>query len=286
VTCKAIKVVIPACVRPVSPGPFMAAACAVLAVMAYGLAAGCTEAGAPTPAGSLAGAPFVYVTGKGGTNEVSQYASLGSGALRPLTPPNVPSGEFPYDIAVSPQGTSAYAVDNLSPTGGAVSQYTLNPATGKLTPKSPGTVATAGAPSGLIAISPDGKNAYVPSGKAISQYRISPATGKLTSMPPRKVAGAGFPIGIKVTPDGRYLYFVSFMNCQVPKGSTGNKCTQSAKARKASTVSVFGISPVTGALSARPVQTITTGLGREGRRPDCSPARLGTHLPAQPRPAV
>ena len=139
---------------------------AVLAAMACGLAAGCTAAGAPAPAGPPAGAPFVYVTGKGGTNEISQFASLASGALRPLTPPNVASGEFPYDIAVSPQGTSAYAVNNLSDTAGAVSQYTL---------KSPAMVATAGVPSGIIAISPDGKNAYVPSGKAISQYRISPA---------------------------------------------------------------------------------------------------------------
>ena len=147
---------------------------AVLAVMACGLAAGCTVAGPPAAAGSPAGAPFVYVTGKGGTNEISQFATLGSGALRPLTPRNVASGEFPYDVAVSPQGTSAYAVDNLSNTAGAVSQYTLNPATGKLTPKSPRTVATAGVPSGIITVSPDGKNAYVPSGKAISQYRISP----------------------------------------------------------------------------------------------------------------
>ena len=122
-------------------------------------------------------------------------------------------------------------------------------------------MATAAVPSGLIAISPDGKYAYVPSGKAISRYRISPATGKLTPMLPRKVAGAGFPIGIKVAPDGRYLYFVTFMNCLVPKGSPGSKCTHSAKAKKASTVSVFDISPVTGALSARPVQTMRTGLG-------------------------
>ena len=196
---------------------------AVLAVMACGLAAGCTLAGAPAAPTSPAGAPFVYVTGKGGTNEISQFASLGSGALRPLTPRNVASGEFPYDVAVSPQGTSAYAVDNLSNTAGAVSQYTLNPATGKLTSKSPRMVATAGVPSGLIAISPDGKNAYVPSGKAISQYRISPATGKLIPMPPRTVAGAGIPIGIKVAPGGRYLYFVSFMNCYAAKGSTGSK---------------------------------------------------------------
>jgi DNA-binding beta-propeller fold protein YncE len=219
--------------------------------MACGLAAGCTVAGAPTAAWSPAGAPFVYVTGKGGTNEISQFASLGSGALRPLTPRNVADGEFPYDVAVSPQGTSAYAVDNLSNTAGAVSQYTLNPATGKLTPKSPRTVATAGVPSGIITVSPDGKNAYVPSGKAISQYRISAVTGKLTPMPPRTVAGAGSPIGIKVAPDGRYLYITTGTQCLAPKGSKG-KCTASAKAN---TVSVFGISPATGALSAKPVST-------------------------------
>jgi DNA-binding beta-propeller fold protein YncE len=231
---------------------------AVLAAIACGLAAGCTVAGAPAPAASPAGAPFVYVTGKGGTNEISQFASLGSGALRPLKPANVASGEFPYDIAVSPQGTSAYAVDNLSNTAGAVSQYTLNPATGKLTPKSPRMVATAGIPSGIIAISPDGKNAYVPSGKAISQYRISPATGKLTPMPPRKVAGAGSPIGIKVAPDGGYLYITSGTQCLVRKGSKGSKCTAGASA-KANTVSVFRISPATGALSSAPVQTVATG---------------------------
>jgi len=231
--------------------------------MACGLAAGCTAAGAPAPAVS-AGAPFVYVTGKGGTNEISQFATLGSGALRPLTPGNVASGEFPYDIVVSPQGTSAYAVDNLSDTAGAVSQYTINPATGKLTPKSPAMVATAGVPSGLIAVSPDGKNAYVPSGKAISQYRISPATGKLTAMPPRKVAGAGSPVGIKVAPDGRYLYFVSSTQCLVPKaskGSSSSKGSNCAAMAKASTVSVFGISPGTGALSSVPVQAVATGLG-------------------------
>jgi DNA-binding beta-propeller fold protein YncE len=229
---------------------------AVLAVVACGLAAGCAVAGAPAAARPPAGAPFVYVTGKGGTNEISQFASLGSGALRPLAPRNVASAEFPYDVAVSPQGTSAYAVDNLSNTAGAVSQYTLNPATGKLTPKSPATVPTAGVPSGIITISPDGKSAYVPSGKAISWYRISPATGKLAPMPPRTVAGAGSPIGIKVAPGGRYLYITSGTQCPAPKGSKGSKCTASAKAN---TVSVFGISPATGALNAKPVQTVATG---------------------------
>jgi 6-phosphogluconolactonase len=145
----------------------------------------------------------VYVTGKGGTNEISQFSSLGSGALRPLTPRNVASGEFPYDIAVSPQGTSAYAVDNLSNTAGAVSQYTLNPATGKLTPKSPRTVPTAGVPSGIIALSPDGKNAYVTSEHegALSQFAISPVTGKITPLSPATVAAPSHgSLGVAVTP--------------------------------------------------------------------------------------
>src|SRR5690349_21829348 len=136
---------------------------AVLAVMACGLAAGCTVAGAPAPAGSPAGAPFVHVTGKGGTNEIAQFASLGSGALRPLTPPHVAAGEFPYDVAVSPQGTSAYAVDNLSGTAGAVSQYTLNPATGKLAPMPPSAVAGAGFPIG-IKVAPGGRYLYITTG--------------------------------------------------------------------------------------------------------------------------
>jgi len=236
---------------------------AVLTVMACGLAAGCTVAGArsaaghPAGGGSPAGAPFVYVTGKGGTNEISQFATMGSGALRPLTPRNVASGEFPYDIAVSPQGTSAYAVDNLSNAGGAVSQYTINPATGKLTPKSPKTVATAGSPSGIIAVSPDGKNAYVPCAKAICQYRISPATGKLTPMPPRTVAGAGSPIGIKVAPDGRYLYITTGTQRLAPKGT--HPAASPTASAKANTVAVFRISPATGALSSVPVQTVATG---------------------------
>jgi DNA-binding beta-propeller fold protein YncE len=74
-------------------------------------------------------------------------------------------------------------------------------------------------------------------------------------MPPRTVAGAGSPIGIKVAPGGRYLYVTTGTQCLKPRGSRG-KCHASARA---STVSVFRISPATGALSAKPVQTVATG---------------------------
>jgi 6-phosphogluconolactonase (cycloisomerase 2 family) len=236
-----------------------------VAVTACGLAAGC--AGAATPAAAArpvtaapaAKAPFAYVTTKG--NEVSQFGSLGSGALRPLTPKTVATGPGPYDAAVSPQGTSVYVVDSAGSAVGAVSQYTISPATGKLTPKSPKTVPTAKGPSGIIAVAPDGKSAYVPdfTAKAISQYSISPATGKLTPMTPATVADPGGmkvgPTGIKVAPDGRYAYITNVKLCIARKGST---CTPTGNG-KANTVSVFRISPATGALSAKPVQTVATG---------------------------
>jgi 6-phosphogluconolactonase len=210
---------------------------AVLAVMACGLAAGCTVAGAPAAAGSPAGAPFVYATGKGGTNEISQFASLGSGALRPLTPANVASGEFPYDIAVSPRGTSAYAVDNLSDTAGAVSQYTLNPATGKLTPKSPAMVAGGGAPHDL-AVAPDGKNLYVVNvrGATIAQYAISPATGALSARPVSTSATVPAPEAIALSPDGKNAYVTS-------EGEGA--------------LSQFKISPVTGKITPLSPATVT-----------------------------
>jgi 6-phosphogluconolactonase len=186
-------------------------------------------------AAPAARAPFVYVTDKG-SNEVSQFGSLGSGALRPLTPKTVASGPGSYDVAVSPQGTSVYAVDvSPSSVAGEVSQYTINPATGKLTPKSPKTVPTAGGPSGMIAVSPDGKNAYVPdfTAKAISQYRISPATGKLTPMSPKTVAAPAGPTGIKVAPDGRYAYITNTTLLIALKGE------HPATNVKANTVSVY-----------------------------------------------
>jgi uncharacterized repeat protein (TIGR01451 family) len=219
-----------------------------LATLAFVLAAGCSTAAAPAAA-----APFMYVANKS-RNDVSQFggALSGSGALRPLTPPAVASGPVPVATAVSPRGNSAYVVDAgpfSAPAHGEVSQYSINPATGKLTPLSPKTVATGSDPT-AIAITPDGKNAYVAdfgtntSTGAISQYSINPATGKLTPLSPRTVATPGSPDSgsIKVAPDGKYVYVATVTT---------------------DTVAQYRISPGTGALSSRPVATVATGPGPE-----------------------
>jgi hypothetical protein len=100
---------------------------------------------------SAAARPFVYV-GNTKSDEISQYSASPSdaGALAPLTPATVPTGPFPYTIAVDPQGTSAYATSSAS----EISQYTISPITGQLTPKSPATVATPPNPE-PIAVSPE-----------------------------------------------------------------------------------------------------------------------------------
>jgi 6-phosphogluconolactonase len=218
-----------------------------LVTLVFALAAGCSAAAAPAAA-----APFMYAANKS-RNDVSQFGGAlnGSGALRPLTPPTVASGPVPVAAAVGPRGNSAYVVDagSYGSAHGEVSQYSINPATGKLTPLSPKTVATGSDPT-AIASTPDGKNAYVAdfgtntNTGTISQYSINPATGKLTPLSPRTVATPGSPDSgsIKVAPDGKYVYLANVTT---------------------DTVSQYRISPGAGALSSTPVATVAAGPGPE-----------------------
>jgi uncharacterized repeat protein (TIGR01451 family) len=84
-----------------------------------------------------------------------------------------------------------------------VSQYRINAATGALSRRPASRAGTVLAPE-LIALAPDGKNAYVTGdvGNLLSQYGISPATGKITPLAPATVTTpAGGSIGLAVTPD-------------------------------------------------------------------------------------
>ncbi len=157
---------------------------------------------AVTPDGKSA-----YVSNFGG-DTLSQYSidSL-SGALSPKTPASVPGGSFPLAVAVTPDGKSAY-VTNPCPIchvgGGDVSQYSIDPATGALSPKAPASVATGRDLAG-IAVSPDGASAYVSStilgdGGIVLQYDINPLTGGLSPKTPPSLAAGQFGGGIAVGP--------------------------------------------------------------------------------------
>jgi DNA-binding beta-propeller fold protein YncE len=85
---------------------------------------------------------------------MSQYDIGTGGALTAKTPATVATGPCPEDVAVSPDGKSAYATSSLggTPSGGTVSQYDVG-ASGALTPKTPATLATGSFPF-AIAVTP------------------------------------------------------------------------------------------------------------------------------------
>src|SRR3954454_14144743 len=144
------------------------------------LATGIVGVALALPAGSSA-APFVYVGSGDYSDNVFQFNAGPSGLLAPLSPPSVISDQRPMRLAVSPDGSSLYVVNSGAyedgdpggrDEGDTVSQYDIG-ADGRLSPKSPPAVAAGDLPSD-IAISPDGKSAYVPNSvsEQVLQYNV------------------------------------------------------------------------------------------------------------------
>jgi len=127
---------------------------------------------------------------------------------------------------------------------GTISQYTINPSTGTLTPKTPATVPSiVGNAMSLptsIAVNPNGKYAYVANSSAgISQFTIGPG-GVLQSMNPATISSgtSGYsPTSVAVDPSGKYLYAVN---------SAGSEVAQ------------FTIDPANGTLTSMSTPTVCT----------------------------
>ena len=172
----------------------------------------------------------VYVTN---TNRfgVSQFDVGADGKLSPKNPPTVAAGVNPLGVAVSPDGQSVYVTNNgyNIPSQGTVSQYNVG-AGGKLSPKSPPTVAAGTAPRAL-AVSPDGRSAYVVNldADSVSQYDIDPASGALSPKTPATVAAGDFPTGIAVNPDGQGVYVTNRLDDNVSQYDVGASGELSAK---------------------------------------------------------
>jgi 6-phosphogluconolactonase (cycloisomerase 2 family) len=209
-----------------------------------------------------AAGPFVYVADTK-RDEISQFRAARSphGALTPLAPSTVPAGPFPYTIAVDPQGTSAYATSSA----GKVYQYTINPTTGRLKPKSPATVATTSGGTAAIAFTPNGTSAYVV-GTKISQYSIDATTGDLTPKSPATVATPPNPEPIAVSPNGRYAYVANCGGCgyalqKTAADAAAGPAAMKQRPPKPSYLVEYRINLSTGALSPKPIAKLTTGNG-------------------------
>jgi DNA-binding beta-propeller fold protein YncE len=195
---------------------------------------------AAAPAGALApvrcvacaaGPPFVYVvdgeSNTGNDGALSLYSTALGAVSRTL--PSVDAGPLPGAVAVTPAGTNVYVVNQFDFSNpmndGTVLEYDVN-ADGTLSPKpgpgctpiSTSTCSTqsvrAGAPALAIAVSPDGKSAYVANGdNTISEYDIAPGG----ALAPKAPAIVGIPLdpvngttrgpdAIAVSPNGKSVY--------------------------------------------------------------------------------
>jgi DNA-binding beta-propeller fold protein YncE len=121
---------------------------------------------------------------------------------------SVASGIGPLNEAATPNGKYLYvANDGVGGSGEGVtlSQYSVG-SDGTLTPLSPATVPTGDGPT-QIAVSPDGKNAYVANfqdGGSVTEYSI--ASDGTLSLIGTLTSGLEFPEGVAVSPDGSSVY--------------------------------------------------------------------------------
>jgi 6-phosphogluconolactonase len=117
--------------------------------------------------------------------------------------------------------------------------YSINTATGVLTPLTPATVSTGSSPFD-VTVDPSGKFAYVPNAydpnNTVSQYAIDSVTGVLTPNTPSAVATGNQPTSVTVDPSGKFAYVVNRLD---------------------NTVSMFTINATNGTLTL--VATVATG---------------------------
>ena len=197
---------------------------------------------------------FVY-TANSDDGSVSMFTiNQTTGVLTPTTPASVPieaPGSLlssPGFLTVDPTGRFLYTATYLSE-GAAVFMFNINQTTGVLTPTSPATVSTGGAPFQVL-VAPNGKFAYVvdnlsSSGETFGvwQYTVNSTTGVLTPNAPVAVAAGNEPTEIAVDPSSRFAYVVN---------------------RNDNTVSMYTIDPTSGNLTlnstaTNPAGTIATG---------------------------
>src|SRR5712691_8291002 len=182
-----------------------------------------------------------------------------------------------FSVAVDPTGRFAYTVNTFS---GDVSMYTINAATGSLTPL--GTVPTGANPVSIV-VDPSGRFTYVVNtcGNDVSIYTVDNTSGILTST--GIAPAAGNPSAITVDPSGKFAYVTNIASSSVSMytinantgalTSTGTIATGTTPFsvtvdpsgtflyvanRDSNNVSMYTINPTTGALAS--TGTVAAGI--------------------------
>jgi 6-phosphogluconolactonase len=179
------------------------------------VAAGCGGNKITPPACVPAAAKqFAYLLNSNDT-QVSMFSvDSCTGAFTATTPATVATGVSPgqigaEDMVVDPLGRFAYVANLVSNASdqATISMYTINPATGVLSPTNPPTVHTGFFPQG-IAIDPAGKFVYTANSddNSVSMFTIDAVTGLLTPTTPAAVAAGRAPLSVTIDPSGRFAY--------------------------------------------------------------------------------
>ena len=202
----------------------------VLALVAAGCGGNKISPPACVPA---AAQQFAYLLNSNDT-QVSMFSiNSCTGTFMATTPATVATGVSPgqlgaEDMVVDPLGRFTYVANLVSNASdqATISMYTINPATGVLSPTNPATVHTGFFPQG-IAIDPAGKFVYTANSNdnSVSMFTIDAATGLLTpTTPPAVVAGTS-PLSVTIDPLGKFAYAANQVDGTVSmyaiNGSTG-----------------------------------------------------------------
>ena len=126
-------------------------------------------------------------------------------------------------MAVTPDSKSVYVTnygDPLGPFGSTLSQYSVDPQTGALSPKVPPTVATGLAPRGIAVTT---ENVYVTNAgdNTLSQFTIDALTGALSSKNRATVATGSGPTDIAVGTPQSPSTQVTITTTSLPPGTVG-----------------------------------------------------------------
>ena len=174
-----------------------------------------SQAACPTAVAADSTGHYLYVTGGGGL--LSQFSIGTGGALTPLNPATVATGNGPQGVAADPAGQFVYVVNSIDNT---VSQYAIG-ASGALTPLNVPTVPTGNAPN-AIAVDPRGQYVYVlnSTDNTVSQYSLG-SGGALTQLSPPTVPTGAAPTAIVVDPSSHYVYAVNSADDTVSQFAIG-----------------------------------------------------------------
>jgi DNA-binding beta-propeller fold protein YncE len=157
-------------------------------------------------AGPIAVAPdgkYAYAVTAGGLAVIA-----GVNTAHPKITATVKTGGTPAGVATTPNGADVYTT--VSKAKGSVVKAYSGASTGKLTQVA--SVATKPG-ANAIAITPDGKYAYVAVNDVPSAYYLTEIGGISTAHPKvlHNIGIAGYPEAVTVTPNGQYVYEVSNM---------------------------------------------------------------------------